>query len=204
MGTLEKVIAFMASKSYAMFTENPYDLNIVGIRGEFVPDKFGCQLLVFYANEEKRLIHHIFPVTTYPGVYWIDNPMQAAGCGVLLEGQYRGAWNLGFHHQINALVQNWQTSPKQSPLSWTRIQKGTRVITREMLQMGKRESGFAGFNLHPVMDQNNQTVGQDSAGCQVTQYRADFDLIMSIAKKQVANGLGDRYTYTLIHNNDLV
>lgn len=203
MKTVNKVMEFMAKKGYSMFIDKPYDLNIVGIRSEFVLDKFNCQLLIFYVNEEKHLQYHLFPFTTYPGKYWLFNPMTAGGTAVITEGQHRSVWNIGMHHNIVALVQNYQTSPKHKPMSWVRVPQGTVKITRDMILKGRIESGYVGLNCHPVMDGDNTTVGQDSAGCQVAVYRADFDFITSICRKQIAAMNGDLFSYTLIHNQDL-
>lgn len=203
MKLLNKVMECMVKKGYSMFIDKPYDLNIVGIRSEFVLDKFNCQIMVFYVNEESHLQYHLFPCTTYPGKHWLLNPMTEGGTAVITEGQHRSVWNLGMHYNVQALVQNYQTNPKQRPMSWVRVPKGTTVITRDMIINGRTESGYVGLNLHPVMDGDNITVGQDSAGCQVTTYRADLDLIVNLFRKQIAAKNGDLCTYTLIHRQDL-
>jgi len=203
MKTLNKVMEFMAKKNYAMFLDKPYDLNIVGIRSEFVLDKFNCKFLIFYVNEEKHLQYHLFPGTTYPGKYWLLNPMTSGGTAIITEGQHRSVWNLGMHYNILALVQNFQTNTRQKPISWVRVPKGKTNITREMILKGKVENGYVGLNLHPVMDGDNLLVGQDSAGCQVTTYREDQKFIVQLACKQVAEKNGDLFTYTLLHEQDL-
>lgn len=196
---LNQVIQAMTEKGYSVFLSKPYDINLVIIRGEYLPDHFNCKLLIFYKNEEETVNSHIFPITSYPGNYWIDNPMQPAGCAVITEGQHRGCWQLGFHYQIPALV---NTNPNR-PISWVRVPRGSRQLQREVLLKLKKESGAVGLNLHPVMDQNNLTVGQDSAGCPVVQHLAHFNLIMDLVRMQVAQGLGSNFTLTVIHKDDL-
>jgi hypothetical protein len=51
--------------------------------------------------------------------------------------------------------------------------------------------GTSGINIH-------RDLGDFSAGCQVFQYRQDHSTFISLCKKQIAAGLGDTFTYTLL------
>jgi len=63
-------------------------LNIWGIRSKNQsPNKFDDELHVFFNNSKGRIPkwkHFVFPVTTDPGTYWLNNPMNAQGTACLL------------------------------------------------------------------------------------------------------------------------
>ena len=50
--------------------------------------------------------HYRWPITTDPGLYWLENPMNVDGTAILAPGQYRGAYRIGKHRDdYQAVVQ---------------------------------------------------------------------------------------------------
>jgi len=198
---VKKLIQIMKEKGYVVFEKGFYNLNVVCVRGEFKPDEFNCKMYIFYKTPESNgeWVLHIFPITTYPGLHWIDNPMRPEGCAVIKEGQYKSCWCVGYHYHIKALVQGEKTGG----LSWHRIQPKERINYPEI---NKRPffSGWVGLNYHPVMDYNHDTVGQDSAGCVVAKLDHDFNMTMSLVEKQVKSGMGTKVTMTLLNEGELI
>ena len=65
------------------------------------------------------------------------------------------------------------------------------------------EEGLFGINIHKAGKLSTR-VDTWSAGCQVFQSSNEFSRFMGYIKKQVASGLGDKFTYTLVNEEDLV
>lgn len=60
-----------------------------------------------------------------------------------------------------------------------------------------------GINIHRAhQDYELETVDKYSAGCQVIQDPNEFDVFMGVVKKS-AEIFGNKFTYTLINENDI-
>src|SRR5256885_1739574 len=103
---LAAIINALQLKAYEVYSR-PYELNIVGIRSDStVPNRFDDEVQVFYKNNLGQWIHYIFPATTDPGTYWLLSPMNPQGTAILMQGQYKGAYQIGLHRgKYYALVQ---------------------------------------------------------------------------------------------------
>ena len=103
---LQRIRALLNYKGYKVFTR-PYELNIVGLRGENVlPNRFDDGLHVFFKTSPLHWEYHVFRITTDPGTFWLENPSQPQGTAILAEGQYNNAYAIGLHHgKYKALVQ---------------------------------------------------------------------------------------------------
>lgn len=182
-------------KGYAFFTKGEFNLNIIGVRRKHNPDKFSDYILVIYRDYFSRTnwVIDCYNITTYPGKEWLQKPMTPEGCAVMKEGQYRGAYALGWHYRIESLVQ------VGAPVSVYRDNDKNTDIT---LNDKSIITGYFGINIHPCMDGDNNRVGLDSAGCQVFQHRSDFDRFIRTIKK-VPKAYGNKFTYTLINEEDI-
>ena len=68
----------------AVFTGGDYNLNIVGIRSaDTTPNKFNDALYVIY-KERGMWVARWWPITTDPGLYWLENPGNQLGYRVRL------------------------------------------------------------------------------------------------------------------------
>lgn len=181
------------AKGYAFFEQGRYNLNIIGVRGEHKPDEFSDKLyLVFNDYGAVRVLE--FAITTYPGVYWLMNPMNPEGCAIMKEGQYRKAYQIGSHRGVTGLI---QTGNAVSVYRDNTKDGSIRLIEDSVI------TGYFGINIHPVMDKNNKTVGQDSAGCQVFQEYEDMRAFIRLCYNAMEL-YGNYFTYTLINERELL
>lgn len=184
-------------KGYSFFTKGEFNLNIIGVRRKYNPDKFSDYILVIYRDYLSRTgwVLDCYNATTYPGKEWLQKPMTPEGCAVIKEGQYKGAYSLGLHFGIESLVQIG------GPVSCYRDNDKNTDITLDEKSI---ISGYFGINIHPCMDGDNNRVGLDSAGCQVFQHRSDFNRFIDTIKKSLRVGVyGRKFTYTLISEDDI-
>ena len=47
-------------------------------------------------------------------------------------------------------------------------------------------------------------IGKYSAGCQVIQSIDDFNTLIEICERQIEEGIGNSFTYTLFHEDEIV
>lgn len=182
-------------KGYAFFTKEDYNLNIIGIRakGRRITNTFNDFLVLIYNNGNNKNIKYIYPITTDAGAPYMKKPINDAGCAVLVPGQYRGCYQLGLHrNKYKALVQ-------RKPVKVYRDNNKNDVYDFEPKSI---ETGLFGINIHKAGD-NSIQVDKWSAGCQVFKTQKDFDSFIRLCKKQIKNGLGKTFTYTLIKEEDL-
>lgn len=183
---LRNIIKALKDKGYVIY-DQPYQLNIVGIRNEqSQPNKFDDQLYVFYKDETSKWVIKEFPITTDTGTYWLLNPMSSLGSAMLKEGQYIDAYKQGLHKgDYTALVQ-------QKPVTTYRDYDRNAVF-----DFGQKETtGNYGINIHKA-GADSQDVNKWSAGCQVFQKSDDFQEFMQLTDKHKAN-YGNNFTYTLL------
>src|SRR5690554_8127804 len=106
----DKIIEVMESKDYVVFRDHKqkgYDLNIIGIRSHStMPNRFDDVIAVFWREGDHWRLEW-YPATTDPGLFWLGSRHGGRfGTAILKEGQYRGAYRIGFHKgSYEALVQ---------------------------------------------------------------------------------------------------
>jgi hypothetical protein len=193
MGFGQQIIDAMKAKGYRVRA-----LNIVGLEGvnrdftlnsdEF--DLFNDLLVVVSDKGDVRLA---LECTTEPGAYYTDNPMNQDGAARLQFGQYRGAYQVGQHHnQYPALVQVGEVSVCRDGNA-----DGTR--TGDIV-----DTGYFGINIHTTADYASDYaphfVDRWSAGCQVVQrsdafYGQFMPLVQSFGN--------DLFDYTLLDGSEI-
>lgn len=199
-GLYNKVLTYdfkklFAKKGYAFFTKGAYNLNIIGVRaaGTKVTNTFNDYLVLIYNTNQNDNVRRVFSITTDPGRTMMINPINPQGTAILVPGQYRAAWKLGYHKNYQALVQN-----KTVKVYRDKNKNEIYDLDPKTIQQGK-----FGINIHKA-GPYSKFVDNWSAGCQVFQSSNEFSRFMGYVKKQVAAGLGDKFTYTLVNEEDLV
>ena len=185
----------LVNKGYAYFTNGKYNLNIIGVRraGTKVTNQFDDYIVVEYVDMYGIKTRDVFPATTDPGLSSMTKPMSTKGCAILVPGQYRSSWMIGYHKgKYEALVQC-------KPLKVYRDNDKDNVYD---LNPKTIEEGNFGINIHKSGDDSTIVNGW-SAGCQVLKRKVNFDKLMKLAHYQFSQGMGARYTYTLINEEDL-
>ena len=100
--TREQIESAVKAKGYKWFTNDNYDVNIVGVRnadtnGE-VTNKFDDCVTISYKDENGEWNFHCFEATTDPGSHWTEKQLlNKNGVAILKEGQYRGSHKIGLH-----------------------------------------------------------------------------------------------------------
>jgi hypothetical protein len=183
-----------ARKGYAFFTKGTYNLNIIGVRhkGRRVTNQFDDYLVVIYNTPKERNVRKIFKCTTLPGMKAMKHPIAIKGTAILKEGQYRGAYKIGYHKgKYKALCQ-------AKPLPVYRDGNKDDKFDLNPLSIDK---GIFGINIHKAGD-NSTLVDGWSYGCTVLAKSLDFNSLMRLVDRS-ASIYGNSFTYTLINEEDL-
>jgi len=190
--SLPIVLQQVKALGYKVFDgDAEYDLNIVGIRSkDNTPNVFNDLMTVHY-KVKGQWITRSWQCTTDPGLYWMNNPMNVAGCAQLCLGQYRGAYKISKHRgQYDALCQRGAK---------VRVFRDPDKDDTFDQDEGSIIEGMFGINIHRASYRRTSTqVDKWSAGCQVFANPDDFAEVMKLAKKQVSVNGWESFTYTLL------
>ena len=130
--------------------------------------------------------------TTLPGVFYLQSPMNASGCAVMVPGQYK-SYQLGYH----------------KPGHYALIQTGGKIkvyrdkdLDKYAEEQGVIEEGYFGVDIHHSNIPFSNIIDKWSAGCQVYQYGADHAKMLLICQyyKQSTVNL---FTYTLLREREV-
>lgn len=184
-----RIKATLKQYDYKIYTR-PFELNILGIRANSTKaNVFDDEMYVFYKTTKNKWHVHYYKITTDPGTYWLMNPSIEEGTAILAQGQYEGAYEIGFHKgQYKALVQ-------VKPVTILRDYDRNAILD---FNNGSKIKGIFGINIHRAKQEGTSyNVDQFSAGCQVFQDIGDFIEFMNLCEFH-ARLYGNRFTYTLI------
>lgn len=187
------LLSLMKSKGYQI-NDKPYQLNIVGVRADSnIPNKFDDKMYVFW-NSENGWQGKYFTVTTDPGTYWLNNPMQKEGTAILKQGQYINSHKIGLHQgKYKALTQ-------QKPVTVIRDYDRNALLD---FNNGKEDTGLFGINIHRANAVGTtKTIDKYSAGCQVFESADDFAKFLELAEKHNTM-YGNNFNYTLVDERAL-
>lgn len=188
--TYTKVKAAVEKAGFKFFTGN-MNLNMIGVRSKNRKvDNWDDFFILCWQENGKNMIWVNDQFTTDPGIYYMQQKLlNPAGCGILARGQYKGVWKIGKHGvaQYEAFV---QTGGK---VKLYRDRNKDNIMDFDPKSIME---GFFGVNQHHGYDSG--TVKNNSAACQVHRYKKDLAYSLSMAKKNIAAGWGDSFTYTLL------
>ena len=181
-------------KGYRFFNFGEYNLNIVGVRNnDTSSNNFNDDLYLLYLvkGEEQALC---FSMTTDPGEYWRENPMNVDGCAIVKPGQYPGLWKIGKHqNKYDALVQHRLITVYRDNDNNESLDVETAL----------EQTGMFGINCHRANSASKSIrVDKWSAGCQVLADPLDFNILMALAYKSKSIW-GNSFTYTLLTEDEL-
>jgi hypothetical protein len=191
-----QLIDSLRSLGHKVFTGDakPHNLNIVGVRNQdSTPNAFDDKMHVFWKFENKWT-HKTYQVTTDPGTYYLNNPMNVDGTAIMKEGQYLNAYKFGKHRQkYTALVQ-------AQPV--TVIRDFDRDSEHDF-DSGLEQTGFFYIHIHHASYSGKSSrVDKWSAGCQVFADIKEYDEFINLCRIAQSNW-GDTFTYTLINSGNL-
>lgn len=186
---LSRIKGILKEFGFTLYTK-PYQLNIVGLRSKSVnSNSFDDEIHVFYTKQDGKWNYHIFPATTDPGTFWLNNPAYPQGTAILAQGQNLNAYAVGYHRgKYEALVQ-------VKPVTVVRDYDRDAILD---FNNGTQETGNFGINIHRAESSGStQYIDQYSAGCQVFKDANDFYAFMQLCKLH-AKLYGNLFSYTLI------
>lgn len=190
---LPDVIEALKEKRYLIF-EDPFELNIVGIRSaDMTPNIFNDKLIAFWKTEDptEEFQFRIWDITTDPGLYWLQHPTNLEGTAILFPGQYK-SYALDLHRgKYLALCQR---------LDKVKVYRDANKNNRYDAE--DTEWGMFGINIHKAGIDSVQ-VNKWSAGCQVFQREEDFNQFIELCQTHRAIHK-NQFTYTLITEVDLI
>ena len=175
------IMSLMKAKGYVFFdgADKKLNLNLIGVRRDNQgTNEFDDFMLVLY-REEELMIQKRYLVTTDPGKYWLEHPINPEGTAVLIPNQYRSTWQLGKHQgKYEALVQRkkvgvWRDNNKDNIIDYNNL---------EVMNFG-----YYGINIHrsnPYTE--SYLVNKWSAGCQVFKRIAEYDEFLDLCKDSAA------------------
>lgn len=186
------------NKGYSFFTKGFYNLNIIGVRNnkENKVTNFFDDYLILDYNTEKCHKRYVYTITTEPGLKYMLKPTNKKGTAILVPGQYKGVYSVDLHRgKYKALCQ------RNGIVKVYRDNNRDRIYD---LAPEKIDSGMFGINIHRATEKSTcNTIDSFSAGCQVFSNPLEFNAFMRIVEK-AKNIWGNKFTYTLITEDDLV
>ncbi len=153
-----------------------------------------------YALEQYRLTVgkeriKTYTITTDPGTYWLEHPMNTLGTAVLKPGQWENCWAIGYHQKKQdhqALVQVGKISVYRD---------GDKDVIAE--SSPTVDNGLFGINIHGSNKLGTtMKIGKWSAGCQVFQEWSKKEEFLNVCK-MFKTARGNKFTYTLLEENNL-
>ena len=187
--TYAELQAAVLGLGYNFFDQGAYNLNIVGVRtDDDAANTFNDWMYLAFRDRSGEPHCLAFPITTDPGVDYRLNPLNPAGAGIIVPGQHRGLWRLGFHKGSVALVQ-------RKPVAVYRDNNRDSILDQDPSSV---EIIMGGFNCHKANAHGtSKLVGKWSAGCQVFANSFEHNILLQLC--ELSAGLyGDSFTYTLL------
>lgn len=138
---------------------------------------------------------YTFTATTDPGTYYLNNPINKDGTAILVPNYYKNIWAIDLHRgSYEALCQ------RLGPVDIYRDNDlDDQVEKTESIQ-----SGFFGINLHRASRWSIvNKINKFSAGCQVIQDPAAFEIIMELARKH-RDIYGNKFSYILLEEEQIL
>lgn len=186
---LSRIKEILKDSGYVLHTK-PYQLNIVGVRNPSVnSNSFDDEVHVFYKKPDGKWNYHVYPATTDPGTFWLNNPSYEQGTAILAQGQYRNAYAIGKHKGLyTALVQ-------VRPVTIIRDYDRDALLD---FYNGSKQTGNFGINIHRAESfGETKFINKYSAGCQVFQNAKDFEEFIKLCERH-RSLYGNTFTYTLV------
>jgi len=192
-GPLPPIIAHAQSLGYKTWGD-PWRLWLFGIRSpNRTADSFDDTIGCCYIDEKGLWNAHYWPGTTDPGAYYLEHPMNSAGCAILVPGQYLDTWTIDLHAgKYEALCE------RAGEVS---VYRDDSMDDKLDLDPATIATGYFGINIHAATRTEGGTstvVGKWSAGCQVHASAAGFSEMMELAHAQQDQSGLKTFSYTLL------
>lgn len=193
--TIEKIHQVMKDAGMKVFT-SPFSVTLGGVRTkDNSSNKFNDWLFASYYDKEGNLHSIIEAGTTDAGLYYRENPINIKGTAIIQHGvQHRGVYQ----------YQNPKENPSQPG---HKGKEAFKQIADMRYWRDVDRDKYIEFD-GPVEIDNNSTNGHDmgttgnnvdkwSAGCWGAPEET-MDKFYSMARIQIANDMGDKFSYAML------
>jgi hypothetical protein len=186
---LSRIKGILKDYGYVLYTR-PYELNIVGLRSKSTAsNSFDDEIHVFYKTAGGKWNYHVYPATTDPGTFWLNNPSYPSGTAILAQGQFVNAYRIGTHKGL------YKALEQIKPVTVIRDYDRDAFLD---FKNGAKQTGLFGINIHRAESEGTtKYINKYSAGCQVFRNSQDFKKFIQLCKKH-SDLYGNLFSYTLI------
>ena len=185
-------------KGYIFF-KGKFNVNLIGIRMNHQElDKFSDLFLLVYMDHLNNWHVEKAIGTTVPGNYYHKNYSNPNGLGIIVPGQYRGAFKQGLHRSRPSLIQNT-----------------TFKVFRDTNKDGKIDEvnvtdapPSMRFDFHDAVSSTNpnkiflENIGKFSEGCQVLANKVKYKMWLNIILYSMELWKSPTITYTLLEEDN--
>lgn len=194
--------------NYKFFSKGSYNPNFWGIRSlDSKSNKFDdIGGVTFYESLNKPIVL-AFPMTSDPGKYWLQNPLNKNGCAILIPGQYEESHALGVHGRSGP--NPYKAFEQVNKMMYVRDNDRNDTLDFSLYRDPVKRRIHAFFdniksNIHRASALKIvQFVERYSAACQVYQNVKDFDKLIQVMEFSIRKGYPNRVTYTLFEENEV-
>ena len=199
---IDKIIKIVKNGGGEVYEQEGY-INLCGVRNNTTDNTFNDTLYVFWKDYKDGQFKCVRSqgFTTKPGKTQFINPTteegKKNGVAIVKEGWHPNCWQIGIHGR-SSKTPNYAHKALRQESNVT----GKMTITRDNTQIGKSasepyylnifesttETGYYFTNLHWAGDASSQLVNNNSAGCQVFQYRQDLRELLELAEYAKSKG----------------
>lgn len=192
---LLQIATVIMENRFKLFS-NDYSVNLGGIRTkDNAANTFNDWLYAFY-HINGKMHGVVIPATTDPGLYYRLNPMRKAGTAMIVHNrQYFGVYQLQDPEQDETLRghKGKKAFRQIKEMDYWRDPNRDKYLDLE----GTIFTEIAHTNIHD-MGTLGRNVNKWSAGCPGA-IEENMDKLFEVAEKQIEKGLGDKFSFTLLH-----
>lgn len=193
-----KIEEVMKNSGMTVFTK-PFDITLGAIRTkDSASNEFNDWIFAFCFNEAGKRIGIMFEGTTDAGLYWRLNPMRTEGTAIIKHGvQHRGAYQLQDPNEDKSKRgHKGQKAFRQiKSMSYWRDADRDKYLEFD----GEHQEGIFFTNGHYMGTVGNK-VDKWSAGCWGSTVE-NMDDLFKICELQINAGLGDNFSFALLHED---
>lgn len=171
------------------FREEPLALNLHGVRSKnSQSNKFDDLGGIAWTDENGKKHLFNFWMTTDPGKYWLQNPMNKDGCIIVVPNQYIEVYGRGLHNG------QYECFKQVKPMLYVRDYNRNTVLDFDLYRNPENLKirgfwGVNGTNFHRASKWKIiQWVERYSAGCMVVQRPETFNKLIELRDKSVKFG----------------
>jgi hypothetical protein len=201
------IMRAMAKRAMVFFS-GEYDLNVIFIRSkESQSDKFDDVCLVIYQKKllsgKLEWVMKSFECTTDPGKNWLLSPINVNGTLIIVPGQYKKAFRLGYHNRSKGPGKMYRCLEQVDKLAY--VLDNSRDSKLDFSLMEDPKNIFWDIrktNIHRASQwAKSLLVGLYSAGCLVMAEDKSLQELIELVELQQATIGSDFITMTLLNED---